>query len=167
MQHTGAMTGANLIGGDRSSGKSVDWSDVKRNAAPPRTGVMTGAQVIGGARSSGKPGDWSDIKRLKAEGYSHITLFKLRVCIWRMVEEKLANHDTSSHTVDKTTDKEVLRSHVDRMVEEKLAKRKQTPGNTRPLGGGQGAGVVHTLVCGCSCTHSVLFPTLASCTATV
>jgi hypothetical protein len=106
---------------------------------------MTGVKAIGGARSSGKPSDWSDIKRLKAAGYSHITLFKLRVCIWRMVEEKFANHDASSHTVDKATDKEVLRSHVDRMVEEKLAKRKQIPGNTRPLGGGQGAGAKRKL----------------------
>jgi hypothetical protein len=66
-----------------------------------------------------------------------------------MVEKKLAklaNHDASSHTVDKATDKEVLRSHVDRMVEEKLAnQRKQTQGNTRPPGGGQGAGAKRKL----------------------
>ena len=47
--------------------------------------------------------------------------------------------------VDEATDKEVLRSHDDRMVEEKPAKRKQTPGNTRPLGGGQGAGAKRKL----------------------
>ena len=111
----------------------------------PRTGVMTGAKLIGGDSSSGKSGDWSDIKRLKATGYSHITLFKLQVCIRRLVEEELANHDASSHTVDEATNKEVLRSHDDRMVEEKPAKRKQTPGNTRPLGGGQGAGAKRKL----------------------
>jgi|LauGreDrversion2_3_1035106.scaffolds.fasta_scaffold430632_1 hypothetical protein len=42
------MTGAKVIGGDRSSSKSGDWSDVKRNAAPPLTGAMTGAKAIGG-----------------------------------------------------------------------------------------------------------------------
>ena len=83
----------------------------------PRTGAMTGVKLIGGDSSSGKSGDWSDIKRLKAAGYSHITLFKLRVCVQRIVEEKLANHDASSHTVDKATYKEVLRSHDDRMVD--------------------------------------------------
>ena len=111
----------------------------------PRTGAMTGAKLIGGDSSSGKSGDWSDIKWLRAAGYSHITLFKLRVEVQRIVEEKLANHDASSHIVDEATDKEVLRSHDDRMVEEKPAKRKQTPGNTRPLGGGQGAGAKRKL----------------------
>ena len=111
----------------------------------PRTGAMTGAKLIGGDSSSGKSGDWSDIKWLRAAGYSHITLFKLRVEVQRIVEEKLANHDASSHIVDEATDKEVLQSHDDRMVEEKPAKRKQTPGNTRPLGGGQGAGAKRKL----------------------
>jgi len=86
---------------------------------------MTGAKLIGGDSSSGKSGDWSDIKWLRAAGYSHITLFKLRVEVQRIVEEKLANHDASSHIVDEATDKEVLQSHDDRMVEEKPAKRKQ------------------------------------------
>jgi len=65
----------------------------------PRTGAMTGAKLIGGDSSSGKSGDWSDIKWLRAAGYSHITLFKLRVEVQRIVEEKLANHDASSHIV--------------------------------------------------------------------
>jgi hypothetical protein len=66
---------------------------------------MTGAKLIGGDSSSGKSGDWSDIKWLRAAGYSHITLFKLRVEVQRIVEEKLANHDASSHIVDEATDK--------------------------------------------------------------
>ena len=96
----------------------------------PRTGAMTGAKLIGGDSSSGKSGDWSDIKWLRAAGYSHITLFKLRVEVQRIVEEKLANHDASSHIVDEATDKEVLRSHDDRMVEEKPAKPSRAPYRT-------------------------------------
>ena len=145
MPRTGAMTGAKLIGGDSSSGKSGDWQRIGGARTVPCTGAMTGAKLIGGDSSSGKSGDWSDIKWLRAAGYSHITLFKLRVEVQRIVEEKLANHDASSHIVDEATDKEVLQSHDDRMVEEKPAKRKQTPGNTRPLGGGQGAGAKRKL----------------------
>jgi len=58
---TGAMTGAKLIGGDSSSGKSGDWQRIGGARTVPRTGAMTGAKLIGGDSSSGKSGDWHRI----------------------------------------------------------------------------------------------------------
>jgi hypothetical protein len=81
---------------------------------------MTGANVIGGDRSSGRPGAWADVKTeslsaIEAAGYSYITLFLMQGYVEPMVEEKIADQ------------------------------RKQTPGETRPPRGGQGAGAKREL----------------------
>jgi hypothetical protein len=67
------MTGANVIGGDRSSGRPGAWADVKTES----------------------------LSAIEAAGYSYITLFLPWGYVDHMVEEKLA--DQRKQTPGKTS----------------------------------------------------------------